>query len=197
MRSQRCNGVHGRRRVEAERRRGGRSLPPPPGEGRVPTRAGSGRDLACAAEGAPDCKDVAGPKLSDSEEGAAPPAGQSLGRAGSPLGWDPAQIQPARPEARHEARALPGQSPATQGRPSLSLPGEARVGPGAHSNGVLSQIQPARQEARQAAGAPGCMGVAGPKPSDEGEGPASLTWRSPGRAWSPLGCGQGQIQPVH
>ena len=99
------------------------------GSGREPIKVGP----ACASEGAPGCRVVAGPKPSDKGEGAVPPAGRGPGLAGRPLGWGSAQIQPARPEARQAALLQgrrSGRSQATQGGCSLSLPGKARVGPG-------------------------------------------------------------------
>ena len=160
-----------------------------PGSGQEPTLVGSGPGSACAAKGAPDCMGVAWPKPSNSGEGI----------ASSPPGV----------ERRRDARV---------GAASLH-PGEALIGPGAHSGAVWPDSAcavegaPGGKGGRQAkaerlrggcspscrakpgsgwepvpvgscpdsadsacaAGGPqGCMGVAGPKPSDAGEGAASL-----------------------
>ena len=93
-----------------------------PGSGREPTRVGSCSSSALAAEGAPGCMGVVRQKPSFSGEGAASSHSAEalfrlcLGRARSPLKWGPADIQPALPEMRQEARALTGPSRATQGR---------------------------------------------------------------------------------
>ena len=151
-----------------------RARPPPPrakpGSGQEPTRVVFCPDSACAAEGAPGCKGIAGPKPIDAGEGAAsPPAKPGSGR------------EPARPKARQAAWASTGRSRATQGRAqplnsSGRSPGRARsplgLGP--------AQIQHALPKARQAARAsPGrsllTLGRAQLRPR-----------RSPGRAGSPL-----------
>ena len=75
------------------------------GSGQEPTRVGPGPDSASAAEGTPGGKGAARPKPSDAGEGAASPPGRSPGRVGSPLGWCPAQSQPALQKARQAARA--------------------------------------------------------------------------------------------
>ena len=103
------------------------------------------------------------------------PTGRSLGQAGSPLGWGPANSQPARPKARHSAKASPAPPPAGKG------PGwePTRVGSGPGS-------------ACAAKGAPDCMGVAWPKPSDSGEGTASSR---PGEARVGSGAHSGGVLP--
>ena len=104
--------------------------------GREPTRVGSCPDLACAAGGAQGCmalpgqsratqgghsqdtpgnEGVAGPTPRDSGEGTPLPAGRSPGQAGSPLGWDPAEIQPAHSKPLQAAWASPGRSSGKQG----------------------------------------------------------------------------------
>ena len=118
------------------------------------------------------------------------PPGRCPGRAGSPLGWGPAQIQPARPKARQAAWTLQGRGRATQER---VLSGEAWIGQGAYLGGVLPRfgLRGRRRARRHCRG----KGVAWPKPSGSGEGAASPTGRSPDRAGSPLGWCPAQIQP--
>ena len=128
-----------------------RAWPPPPrakpGSVQEPNRVVFCPDSACAAEGAPGCKGVAGPKPIDAGEGAASPQA----KPGS--GREPA---PSRPKARQAAWASTGRSRATQRRVQpLHSPGRS---PGRARSPVLSplglgpaQIQPARPRARQAA----------------------------------------------
>ena len=55
------------------------------------------------------------------------PPGRSPDRAGSPLGWGPAHIQPARPKARQAAWTSQGRGRATQERLSCrAKPGSGR-----------------------------------------------------------------------
>ena len=95
------------------------------------------------------------------------PAGQSPGRAGSPLGWDPAETQPARPKQLQAAWASPG-SRAKQGWFSLPRP---RAKPGSVQGREPTRVGSCPGSACAAEGAPGCKGVAGPKPSVAGGGP--------------------------
>ena len=101
---------HGRRKSEAERASDDSSWRSyihraKPGSGLNPTQVKS-----CPVQAA-----WASPGRSRATQGRAQPL-QSTGRAGSLLGWGPAQIQPARPKARQAARASHGRSRATQGR---------------------------------------------------------------------------------
>ena len=122
LRAQSCMGVAGPKPSKAGV---GSASPRPlakPGSvrGREPTRVGSCPESACAAEGAPACKDVAWPKPSVAG-GASLQAKPWSGRERTRVG--PAQIQPSRPKARNVVS--PGRSRATQ-------LGKARVGQGAH-----------------------------------------------------------------
>ena len=148
---------------------------------------GSGPDSACAAEGAPGCKGVAGPKPIDAGEGAAsPPAKPGSGR-------EPA---PSRPKARQAVWASTGRSRATQRRVQpLHSPGRS---PGRARSPVLSplglgpaQIQPARPRARQAAWA-----SPGRSLSTQVRVLPPPTRRRPVLAGSPLGWRPAQIQPA-
>ena len=179
----------------------------------------------------------------------------------------PAQIQPARSKARQAARASLGKGRATQGRalplpagriPGLAgsplegapggkgvagprpskegegatppPPGKARVGPGAHSRGVLPRFslrggrramghgrrQAEAEQARDGSSLRSHPHLAKPwsgrNPTRVESRPVQAAWASPcrsratqgkaqplqstGRAWSLLGWGPGQIQPV-
>jgi len=98
-----------RRRCQAraEQRRGGRGHPyrTKAGWGRKATRLGSGSapGPSCARRRSQAVK--ASPGRSRTTLGRAWPlaAGRSPGRAGSPLGWGPTQVQPARPKTRQRA----------------------------------------------------------------------------------------------
>ena len=162
-----------------------------PGSGREPTRMGSCPSSAYAAEGAPGCIDVVRQMPSYAGEGAASPHQgearfrQCLGRAGSPLGWDPVKIQPARPKASQAARASTDQS---WGGCSPSPPGEERVGSGAHSGVVRPRFsqrgrgrarrhwrrQPGQRNAGEGAASPHRVKAgSGRKPTRVGSGPGS------------------------
>ena len=124
----------------------------------------SGPDSACAAEGAPAGNSVlrSPDRSRATQERAQPlPTGLSPGRAGSSLGWGPAQIQPALLKTRQAAGALQGLSKAMQGRVQPLLTGRSG------------------------------KGVAGPKPSNAGEGAASSYRAQPGSGREPTCVGSG------
>ena len=164
---------HGRRKAEAEQASDGsswRSYPhrAKPGSGLNPTQVKS-----CPVQAA-----WASPGRSRATQGRGQPL-QSTGRAGSLLGWGPAQIQPARPKARQAARASHGRSRATQGReqplPTGRSPGRVGSPLGWYASG----------------GAQCCMGVAWLKPGDEGWAqPLSIRAR-PGSGQEPTRVGSG------
>ena len=141
---------HGRRKAEAERRRGAVSpYQSKAGSGREPTQVGASPCSACASIGAQCCKGVAGPKLSGAGEGAASPY-----RVKPWSGWEPtrvgqAQIQPARPKARKAVWASPGRSLAKQGRVQPLPTGQRPVLAWGLLGWCQAQTQPARLKARQ------------------------------------------------
>ena len=96
------------------------------------------------------------------------PAWRSPGRAGSPLGWGPTQVQPRRQKARNAVWASPGLSREMQGR---AQPLSIRTKPG--SRREPNQVGSGPGSAFAVEGAPDCMGVAEPMPSDSGEDTAS------------------------
>ena len=167
---------HGRRKAEAEQASDGsswRSYPhrAKPGSGLNPTQVKS-----CPVQAA-----WASPGRSRATQGRAQPL-QSTGRAGSLLGWGPAEIQPARPKARHAARALQGRIRATQGREQPVPTGRSPGRVGSPLGWGPAQIQPARPKTHQAAWALQGRGRA----MQERVQPLA-TGRSPGRVGSPLG----------
>ena len=119
----------------------GEDVAPPrraePGSGWEPTRVGPGGSPLSRSKARPGCEGVAKQERSNVGEGAAAPTGRSPGGVGKPLAWGPQRRPPpalqgaARLRRSNQAEAerlWEGRGP--------SLPGEDRVGPGAHSGGV-------------------------------------------------------------
>ena len=131
---------------------------------------------------------VRGP--SDTGEGAVPPkpskpgSGRKPTRVGS--GPDSACALKGAQGGKGVRRA---RAERRRGERSLSLPGGARVGPGADSRGVRLNAGPLlRSEAR-----PGGGGVARRGPSDAGEGAAPPRRAEHGSGWEPTRLGSGQV----
>ena len=157
----------------------GSSLSPPSEarSGRERTRVGSGPDSACAAEGAPGGKGVAGPKPSDAGKGAACPHRAKPGQGREPTRVGSGADSSIAAEDGPVARASPGRSLATQERAQPLHTRRRRVEPGANSGGVRPRFslrcrrRPRRQQRPT---------VDGPKQSDEGEVAASPHRAKPG-----------------
>ena len=104
-----------------------------PGSGREPTWVGSCRDSACALKTGWASQGRSRAKQGWVQPPPAPGRSPGLSRAGSPLGWGPAQGQPALPKARQAARVSQGRSLALQGEGAASprrSPGWAGSPPG-------------------------------------------------------------------
>ena len=187
LRSQRRARLHGRRLAEIQRLRGGHSHVP---LGRSPDRAGSplGWGPAPVQPAQPKARQTAwalqGRGRAMQERAQPLPIGRSPDRAGSLLGWGPAQIQPSWPKAaRRQGRRMVEAERLRRGR-SLSPPGEARVGPGAHSGGALPRFSlRGRRRGRTARASPGRSSAV--------EGPASPCPANPGSGREPTRVGSG------
>ena len=127
---------------------------------------------------------------SDAGEGVAP-----LYRAKPGSGHAPSRVG-AGPGSACAAEGAPGSKGVARPRPSdegdggsgRSYPHRAKLGTGREPTRVGS----CPDSACAVEGAPGCMGIAGPKPSDAVESAASQQY---GRAGSPLELGPAQVQP--
>ena len=144
--------------------------------------AESGSASAQAAPKASPCKGRA------TQRRAQPlPTGRSPGRAGSPLGWGPAQRRPARSKARQAARASQGPKP----RERAASPHRAKSGLGRRPTRVGSGPVPACA----AESAAGSEGDARRGPCKKGRAQPPPTGQSPCRAGSPLGRVPAQSRP--
>ena len=119
--------------------------------------------------------------------------GRSPGRAGNPLAWGPAQRRspPALEGAARRQRRRQAEAERLRGGRSPSPPAGARVGPGANSRGVWPGAAPLSRSKAP----PGGEGVASQRRSNEWEGAATPTGRSPGGVGKPLAWGPAQRRP--
>ena len=145
---------HGRRKAEAERRRGAVSpYQSKAGSGREPTRVGSSPGSACASEGAQCCKGVAGPKPRDAGEGAASPYWVKPGS-----GWEPTRVGSS-PNSACAAKGAPGCMGVAGPKPSYAGEGAASPHKAKACSGLEpTQVAPGPDSACSAQGAPACEG---------------------------------------